>query len=47
MVWRDGGVSDVPGTSIRLNSASTLVLVEGRISPNWALFAIRPTMMGK
>ncbi len=29
----------LPGTNMRLNSASTLVLVEGMITPNWARFA--------
>jgi hypothetical protein len=34
----------LPGTDMALNSASTLVFVDGRISPNWALLAINPTM---
>jgi hypothetical protein len=38
-------IGDVPGTSMRLNSASTLVLVEGRMSPNWARFARCPTIL--
>ena len=38
----EGG--EIPGTSMRLNSYSTLVLVEGRMSPNWALFAPSPTI---
>jgi hypothetical protein len=40
-----GKVNNVPGTNMRLNSASTLVFVEGRISPNWARLARSPTIL--
>lgn len=38
-------VDDIPGISIWLNSASTEVFVDGSISPNWARFAKRPTIL--
>ena len=40
-----GSRKDQPGTSMRLNSASTLVFVDGRIRPNWARVARRPTIV--
>jgi hypothetical protein len=38
-------LEELPGTSLWLNSASTLVCVEGIISSNWARLARCPTML--